>query len=624
MHVDSRRNNDKTAQIFSLSQMKPLVTLTYVTQMNHASMSPDGNLILAVGDRGQAFFHRRIPFENSSIGDKAFMAYGWMAVAEPLLRQVSDIDACFATGFSPSGHRCVVASEGGIITVFDTSLVNDEMEGEDAVVCIMKTSRPSTRPDLIGAARALSFSPTPWDLLAIAEDQGRVTVFDLRDPEFLFRQTLDISVDDSNVVLTATRNLHPSNGTAMNRMMEQRVRQSALIEQLHETSQLQERYAAVASSADELEQSIQRQNLQAENIGRELQSLVENAGDNMESTRQAADALGVIHTQLHDENLPSSTPTTNSEDAIHGPALLPSNYDTLPTERQREALIVQERINRSRLIAGHARLGLEPWHHATRPEDRMSPRIAAEYMHQHYLEEREHQRTSDRQPRRRSSVVITNSNSRTPNDSHSTLAPIGTATPTLSTSPSRISASSNDTSPIPPNNHWSPPQITRPRTNISTTTPEIWQSLPDETSANRDTDLSRDTLAERVARARRMMGTTHLRRSTSVSRLLPVTATMNDPRLHPQVRPPAGVSRADLTVLQRTRDQLATHMRELGSETITIDPDRGSQSRVGGVVILGIGFSQDGRSLFVATEWGMLEYKVNIRERMQWPGVGFL
>ena len=99
---------------------------------------------------------------------------------------------------------------------------------------------------------------------------------------------------------------------------------------------------------------------------------------------------------------------------------------------------------------------------------------------------------------------------------------------------------------------------------------------------------------------------------------------MNDPRLHPQVRPPAGVSRADLTVLQRTRDQLATHMRELGSETITIDPDRGSQSRVGGVVILGIGFSQDGRSLFVATEWGMLEYKVNIRERMQWPGVGFL
>ena len=74
-------------------------------------------------------------------------------------------------------------------------------------------------------------------------------------------------------------------------------------------------------------------------------------------------------------------------------------------------------------------------------------------------------------------------------------------------------------------------------------------------------------------------------------------------------------------------DRVASRVRDLG-QTQASDAIRAAslstQSHAGGAVVQGVGWSQDGRSLFVATEVGLLEYEVNIRERMQWPGVAFL
>ena len=69
---------------------------------------------------------------------------------------------------------------------------------------------------------------------------------------------------------------------------------------------------------------------------------------------------------------------------------------------------------------------------------------------------------------------------------------------------------------------------------------------------------------------------------------------------------------------------MVNNVRDWGRDSTTILAMARDQSRAGGVLVQGVGWSQDGRSLFVATENGLLEYKVNIRERMQWPGVSFV
>jgi hypothetical protein len=51
--------NDQNVQIFSLHQLEVLKVLEFSTNMNHASISPDGELLIACGDNASAFFCRR-------------------------------------------------------------------------------------------------------------------------------------------------------------------------------------------------------------------------------------------------------------------------------------------------------------------------------------------------------------------------------------------------------------------------------------------------------------------------------------------------------------------------------------------------------------------------------------
>ena len=59
---------------------------------------------------------------------------------------------------------CAASSQGGAITVFDMSLLNDtSYEPEQAILCTFRSSRPT----LWGCVRAMTFSPRPWDLLGL-------------------------------------------------------------------------------------------------------------------------------------------------------------------------------------------------------------------------------------------------------------------------------------------------------------------------------------------------------------------------------------------------------------------------------------------------------------------------
>ena len=102
------RNNDKSVRIFSLTQSRLLETLKFPIPMNHASISPDGKLLLAVGDRHTAFFYKRVRLPSAlSDGVSSYARYEWHEIATLNLSLAGSGDSCFSTAFSPSGRTFI-------------------------------------------------------------------------------------------------------------------------------------------------------------------------------------------------------------------------------------------------------------------------------------------------------------------------------------------------------------------------------------------------------------------------------------------------------------------------------------------------------------------------------------
>ncbi|KAF1843478.1 uncharacterized protein K460DRAFT_287743 [Cucurbitaria berberidis CBS 394.84] len=179
-------NNDKTVRLYSLTQNLELTVLDLPFAMNHATISPDGQLLVAVGDAPVAFFFDRTTTQKPSSRKAAEgrlqpIHSDWQSLKQVHLHRPanSNADGYFTTAWSPSGRLCAVGSECGYITVFDVELLKLVEEGEDAIVQLIT----STRPDVAsgpGAVRTMHFSPAPWDFLIWSEDQARVCVADLR------------------------------------------------------------------------------------------------------------------------------------------------------------------------------------------------------------------------------------------------------------------------------------------------------------------------------------------------------------------------------------------------------------------------------------------------------------
>ena len=403
--VDTLRNNDQTVRIFSLTQSRLLQTLDFSTPMNHASISPDGNLLLAVGDEGRAFFCKRVRLPGATInGDSSYARYEWHQIAEPELRLSGHHqEACFATAFSPSGHICAVASQSGIVTIFDTALIHDDMEVDEAVIDVLKSSRQAVASTWYGAVRSMSFSPAPWDLLAWAEDRGRVCVVDLRNG-LCFKQVITLETDSPDL---NRMEIEDYNTTSEQRQLEIERR---FLERHREALEAQDHLAAVSHTADYLELAAERRRLEREALAatsRDLHAFTE-------SERQLVDSIGLRRPQGSNNDSSSTSPT--------GPTSV--NYTP------------------SRNTEAQSWTGLP----SPTPSSNIQSRSTASINEFMRLRNWERARQSDRayQPRRRSSVVITSSSNASSPQPSSSLAPIGTATPTLSASPSRLPSSSAD------------------------------------------------------------------------------------------------------------------------------------------------------------------------------------
>lgn len=180
-------NNDKTVRVYSLTQNLELAVLDLPFAMNHATISPDSQLLVAVGDAPTAYFFERMNTDNTGSMKKPEGRIQtnppeWQLLEQvPLYRPTHGpcADGYFCTAWSPLARLCAVGSESGYITVFDAELLKKVEYGEDAIVQLISSTRPDTAAG-VGAVRTMHFSPSPWDLLVWGEDQGRVCVADLR------------------------------------------------------------------------------------------------------------------------------------------------------------------------------------------------------------------------------------------------------------------------------------------------------------------------------------------------------------------------------------------------------------------------------------------------------------
>ena len=196
-----------------------------------------------------------------------------------------------------------------------------------------------------------------------------------------------------------------------------------------------------------------------------------------------------------------------------------------------------------------------------------------------FMRQRERSRLNDHsyQPRRRSSVVMSNSNSDASLPNPSSLAP-GTATPTLSASPSRLSTSTSDT--IATNN---PPTSTDP-----------WQTITDAMST---ANVPPDTLRSLQSRT--------LERRVQAQATAVQQANLDRPREQMMVEHAdsleargnrAGDNAGSLRQMRAAHGRANVVYDEIDRELLLRRYQR-SPRREEGLVTMGIGWSDDGRNL---------------------------
>ena len=363
-----------------------------------------------------------------------------------------------------------------------------------------------------------------------SEDQGHVCVLDLRNA-FQSRQTIDLHTESPGLTRAEVEQYDT---TSEQRQLEIDRR---FVERHREALEAQDQLAAVVRTANNVELAAERRRIERDA-----------AAAQASRERQLIDSVGLRRLQ--------ETHSASTESVSTAPISADNNdYNTSSTGR-----------TESREWNGLPSLSSNPHNRSTAS------------IHE-FMRQREGSRSNDRsyQPRRRSSVVISNSNSNphTSSPHPSSLAP-GTATPTFSASPSRLSADRNDSiASNAPFNAADPWQTITDAMATASTPPDTLRSLQSrnqerrvQASAVQQASLDRireqivaehaDALGARGSRAR------------------------DNARSLRQMR--AAHARADVVYDEVDRELLSRRYQR-------------SPRRVAGLVTMGIGWSGDGRDL---------------------------
>ena len=185
-------NNDRTVSVLNVQTTEVIQTLTMPDFVNRSVMSPDGELLITICDDPYLYVHERnakLDAEKGRFDSRHRAEHEWVFSKRIQLEGQREADksnmrGSFATSFSKSGKYLAVATQYGIISVFDV----ESLTRLESPVVVFTSSRPHCND---GAVRAMEFSPGPFDLLAWTEQSGRVGVADMRTL-FMSRQLIRI------------------------------------------------------------------------------------------------------------------------------------------------------------------------------------------------------------------------------------------------------------------------------------------------------------------------------------------------------------------------------------------------------------------------------------------------
>lgn len=176
-------NNDHNVFIVDIAESEVLEELNLPDCVNRSVMSPDGELLVTICDDPFLYVHERRKKVATRDEVETKLGYEWALRGRVQLtgqRQADrgDMRGSFASSFSASGKYLAVATQYGVISIFETATI--AKEDESSLLAVFTSSRPGIEAGH-GAVRAIQFSPGPFDLLAWTETTGRVGVADVRN-----------------------------------------------------------------------------------------------------------------------------------------------------------------------------------------------------------------------------------------------------------------------------------------------------------------------------------------------------------------------------------------------------------------------------------------------------------
>ncbi|KAK0469556.1 uncharacterized protein EV420DRAFT_1495245 [Desarmillaria tabescens] len=118
-------NNDGTVRFFDVpirtryrTKLQEVGCLRLSVPINHSSISPDGRTLLSVGDTSKVFLHRLTGGSRINIQPIATLPLP-PPEASPLPYASTALVASFSTSFSSDGTKYAVASQEGVVAVWD-------------------------------------------------------------------------------------------------------------------------------------------------------------------------------------------------------------------------------------------------------------------------------------------------------------------------------------------------------------------------------------------------------------------------------------------------------------------------------------------------------------------------
>lgn len=198
-------NNDQSVCIMSVPNMERIATLRMPAAINHgkcgcerglcvdgltdlcpitASVSPDGRMMLMVGDNGMVYLYEITAsddYKQMAVyqGNVLLLAYSSHFIHTLYIKSASE-EPALSCAWNQSSEKFAVTSQDGIMSIW-------QVGNPEPLHKIASTETRKTRK----APRAIQFSKGPLDLLAYSEHVSTVNIIDTRT--FETRQLVRLS-----------------------------------------------------------------------------------------------------------------------------------------------------------------------------------------------------------------------------------------------------------------------------------------------------------------------------------------------------------------------------------------------------------------------------------------------